>query len=63
MNRVIRLEDWMAQELARRALAEKIGWIRRRPLDQQISKSRAKRALLKAMYGPYGQPGRPTAED
>lgn len=40
---------------ARLEVARKMGFVRRAPLDEQASKSRVKRALLRAMYGEHGQ--------
>jgi hypothetical protein len=52
VERIIWIEDGDAQRPSRLELARKIGFVRRSPLDQQITKSKPKKALLRAMYGP-----------
>ncbi len=55
MKRVFTREEWAARGHEMEKLATRIGFIQRKPLDQQLGKSRAKRALLQKLYGPTGQ--------
>ncbi|NJK92398.1 MAG: hypothetical protein HC904_11515 [Blastochloris sp.] len=64
MERVYTLAEWDKLREARYEVARKIGFVQRSPVDQQIGKSKVKKAALKALYGEYGQPfRRPTQEN
>lgn len=62
MERVFTLAERDKLREARHEVARRIEFVQRSPLDQQIGKSKAKKAALKALYGEYGQPFRRTTE-
>ncbi len=55
MIRRFTLTEWEQRGRRMEQLAARIGYIQRKPLDRQLGKSRAKRALLQRLYGPTGQ--------
>ncbi len=55
MIRKFTLTEWEMRGRRMEQLATRMGFVQRRPLDRQIGKSRAKRALLQRLYGPTGQ--------
>jgi hypothetical protein len=56
MTRRFTEEEWEAGAAKRRRLAEQLGFVQRSPLRQQPGKSSVKKAILKSIYGEYGQP-------
>jgi hypothetical protein len=63
MERVFTLVEWEQKREARFEVARKIGFVQRSPLDQQVGKSKVKKAALKALYGEYGQPFSRTTQE
>jgi len=55
MIRKFTLTEWEKRGQRMELLTARMGFIQRKPLDRQIGKSRAKRALLQRLYGPTGQ--------
>jgi hypothetical protein len=55
MIRRYTLSEWDKRGRRMEQLAARMGFIQRKPLDQQMGKSRPKRALLQRLYGPTGQ--------
>jgi hypothetical protein len=55
MKRVIQWADWEKNEPERLRIAQKLGFVERQPLERHPTKSKAKMAVLQALYGPSGQ--------